>query len=70
MIKNRQKWMNRLFIKKIDKTRKITFDDYGRELVPVECVEVSEINFGSIRKPNKEVLEFKIVPELIEEDKK
>jgi hypothetical protein len=69
MIKHeKNKPSHRLFIRIIDKNKPIRLDRNGNKLFPTRWVEVSEINFGSCKNPNKDIIEFKIEPIEYEED--
>jgi len=52
----------RLFIRIIDKEKGTLIDEQGRNLIPTKWEEVAEVNLGSIQKPNKEILAFRLEP--------
>ncbi len=61
---------HKLLIKVRDKSRLITLDEEGRQLIPVKWEEVIDANLGSMSKPNKNIFGCKFVPIKYEEDKK
>ena len=50
----------RLFVKKSD--NKIYIDEYGNHLLKYDWHEVSEVNLGSKKNPNRDIKEIKLVP--------
>lgn len=56
-----------LFIKVIDKKKPIRYDSLGNKWIAIKWIGVESINLGSIKKPNKKVLEIKIKPIIIEQ---
>lgn len=58
----------KLFIKVLDKSKPAYVDDYGHLVKFVKWVEVKEINFGSAKNPNKDILGFKLEPIKYEDD--
>jgi hypothetical protein len=57
-----KKQTHRLFIQVIDKNRKEFVNEIGQVVTPVKWVEVARIDLGSLKNPNKEILEFKVEP--------
>ena len=54
---------HRIFIKIIDYSKPTILDEFGRKLIPVRWDEVEEeIDLGSVKKPNEEILEVRIEP--------
>lgn len=51
-----------------DRTRAVIRNANGTIKIPVKWEEVKEINFGSINKPNKRILGFKLIPMFYESD--
>lgn len=70
MKKEKARQTHRLFIKVIDRTRKPIITDDGKQIIYVKWVEVAEADFGSWKCPNKDILEFKLVPIEYEDDGK
>lgn len=53
---------HRLLVKVKDKSKPTMVDQDGRIMVPIKWIEVQEIDLGSWKKPNLEILSFKYVP--------
>lgn len=53
---------HKLMIKVVDKSKKPYIDDYGNTIRFIKWVEVKEINLGSYKVPNKEILGVKWEP--------
>jgi len=62
ILKGKDKQMHRLFIKIIDENVKPVTDQNGVRYVAVKWIEVSECNLGSVKNPNKDILEFRFEP--------
>lgn len=59
---NRNKNAYRLLIKVIDRDNPVIITPDGRKLTPVKWIEVKEAELGSLKNPNKDILEFKYEP--------
>lgn len=59
----------RLLIRIIDRSLPSRIDQNGNTLIPTKWIEVPEANFGSVSKPNKEIIEFKLEPVKYEKGK-
>jgi hypothetical protein len=53
---------HRLFIRVRDPSKPILIDGDGKQRIPTGWIEVQEINLGSVKDPNKEVIEIKLEP--------
>jgi len=53
---------HRLIIRVQDKSKEIITDKNGNRFLPTKWVEVQEVNLGSIKTPNKEIIEVVLEP--------
>ena len=62
MMKEKPRQAYRLFIKVIDKSVPMRVDERGNKFIKTKWIEVTEINLGSIKQPNRDIIEFKFEP--------
>jgi hypothetical protein len=60
---------HRLFIRLIDKTKPVEVDKEGKRWASTVWKEVKEANLGSVKVPNKEIIQFRFEPIDLEEDR-
>ena len=65
MIK-KQEVQNRLFVRIIDNSKPVVINEQGQRLAETKWIEVGEVNLGSLKNPNREILEFRFEPLVLE----
>ena len=58
----------RLFARIIEQDGVVRFDSKGRTLIPTKWIETEEINLGSKKNPNTNIIEVRLVPNIFPND--
>ena len=64
----KQESNNRLFVRIIDKSKPIIINEQGQRMAETKWVEVGEVSLGSLKNPNKDIIEFKFEPIILEKN--
>jgi hypothetical protein len=58
----------RLFIRILDNSKPVEVDEYGRKWASTKWKEVVDVNLGSRKNPNKEIIQVRWEPVVLEKE--
>lgn len=65
-MKEQLKQHYRLFIRVVDKKKPIKIDEKGNKWIETKWIEVKSANLGSMKVPNRKIIEFRFEPYTLE----